>query len=276
MIRAASRPVDFELSADIYAEVAPDGRITPEQAAVSPGVTLLHGSDGFAYVQVSSVPGVAFGMVRVRPSARGHGVGTALLAAARERARSLDCAGMWGRVHEPDADSLRFATSRGFAEIGRDIEVLLTVTPTPWPPGIVELADQYLTGAYEVVAEATPEVALPQIAAAPPFEDWLAKERREAVAAFVALDGGDVVGYAALYRTGLTHRLENGLTAVRKSHRRRGLATAMKRAQVAWAAEHGYTEIITDMVEGNAGMRAVNARLGYVERPAWIIVEGPA
>jgi hypothetical protein len=50
----------------------------------------------------------------------------------------------------------------------------------------------------------------------------------------------------------------------------------MKRAQVAWAAEHGYTEILTDMVEGNAGMRAVNVRLGYVERPAWIIVEGPA
>ena len=30
------------------------------------------------------------------------------------------------------------------------------------------------------------------------------------------------------------------------------------------------------MVEGNARMRAVNARLGYRERPAWIVVEGPA
>jgi RimJ/RimL family protein N-acetyltransferase len=48
----------------------------------------------------------------------------------------------------------------------------------------------------------------------------------------------------------------------------------MKRAQIAWAAEHGYREIVSDMVEGNAGMRAVNRRLGYRELPAKLVVEG--
>jgi ABC-2 type transport system permease protein len=114
MIRAACQPAEFELSADIYAEVAPDGRITPEQAAASPGITLLHGSDGFAYVQVSSVPGVALGVGCVRPPASGHGVGSALLAAARERARTLDCAGMWG-ADARRTGLIRFATTRGFA-----------------------------------------------------------------------------------------------------------------------------------------------------------------
>ena len=88
------------------------------------------------------------------------------------------------------------------------------------------------------------------------------------------LDGNDVVGYARLYATGTPHRLENGLTAVLRSHRRRGIATALKRAQLAWAAEHGYREVVSEMVAGNDGMRAVNERLGYRPRPASIVVGG--
>ena len=50
--------------------------------------------------------------------------------------------------------------------------------------------------------------------------------------------------------------------------------TALKRAQIAWAAEHGFTEIVSEMVEANAAMRGVNARLGYRELPEKIVVEG--
>ena len=77
-----------------------------------------------------------------------------------------------------------------------------------------------------------------------------------------------------LYATGTPHRLENGLTAVLRSHRRRGIATALKRAQLAWAAEHGYREVVSEMVAGNDGMRAVNERLGYRPLPASIVVSG--
>jgi mycothiol synthase len=69
-------------------------------------------------------------------------------------------------------------------------------------------------------------------------------------------------------------RLENGLTAVRRSHRRRGIATSLKRAQFAWAFEHGYRELVTAMVVGNEAMRAVNERLGYRPLPASIVVSG--
>jgi RimJ/RimL family protein N-acetyltransferase len=120
-------------------------------------------------------------------------------------------------------------------------------------------------------------MALPQHAEAPPFDEWLEGEERRSAVTFVALDGDEVVGYARLHLVpALPDRLENGLTAVRKSHRRRGLATALKRAQIAWAAEHGYREIITSMVDGNVAMRAVNERLGYDPLPAWIVVRGPA
>jgi mycothiol synthase len=92
--------------------------------------------------------------------------------------------------------------------------------------------------------------------------------------AFVALDGDAVVGYARLCRLS-DARLENGLTAVRHSHRRRGLAIALKRAQIAWAAEHGYSEILTSTVAGNDAMRGVNERLGYRPFREEIVVEGP-
>ena len=273
MIRLAETTEDFELCAEIYEEVEPEKRITAEQVATSHGASLLSGRDGYAYVVASSVEASALAMVRVRRSARGRGVGSALLAAAAEQAVSIDRSRLWGSVYEGDAGSLRFVASRGFVEVTREIEIRLFLDAADggWAPGIVELAPEHLERAYAVVVEATPETALPQVAAARPFEQWVEHEDRLRAVAVVALDGGEVVGYACLYRMpGDTQRLENGLTAVKRSHRRRGIATALKRAQIAWAREHGFTEIHSSMVEGNAAMRAVNERLGYRRQPASI------
>lgn len=277
MIRDARTPADFEACAEIFARVEPEARITAAELAEVEGTLLLSGHDGYAYVTRSSVAACAFTMVRVQPAARRRGIGTALLAAAAERAESLERHLMWGRVHEGDDASLRFVEARGFREVTRDIEIRLDVAAADggWSPGIVELTPDRLRGAYEVVVEATPEMALPQIAAAPPFEEWVEQENRRGAMAAVALDGDEVVGYARLYRA-FAHeqRLENGITAVRKTHRRRGIATALKRAQIAWAQENGFTEIDSSMVEGNAAMRGVNERLGYIPLPASIVVEG--
>jgi len=143
-------------------------------------------------------------------------------------------------------------------------------------PGIVELGDEHLRGAYEVCVEAIAEVHAPLPAKAKPFEEWLEHESRDPAVAFAALDGDEVVGYARLHTCGAADRLEHGLTAVRRTHRRRGLATALKRAQLKWAADNGYCELRTDTVEGNAGMRAVNERLGYRPLSPVLIVQGPA
>jgi len=277
VIRLAETEGDFELCVEIYAEVEPDRRVTAKQLASASGVLLVSARDGYAYVTPSSVESSAFAMVRVRSAARRRGVGSALLRAAAEHAATIDLQKLWGEVHESDTESRRFVTARGFREVTRDIGVRLSLESAEgaWAPGIVELAPGHLRAAYEVVAEATPEMALPQIAAARPFEQWLDHEERRSALAIVAVDGEDVVGYARLYIVpGHERRLENGLTAVKKSHRRRGIATAMKRAQIAWAKDHGYTEIDSDMVEGNIPMRGVNERLGYVPLPASIVVEG--
>jgi mycothiol synthase len=276
MIRRARTAADFARCAEISNAVHPDQPVTADVIASAPGTCLVH-DDGYAYVAGSSIPDSAFAMVRVRPETRRRGVGGALLAEARAQARALGCASLWGRVHEGDEGTLAFAAHRGFEEVNREFEILLEIAPGDGDvaPGIEELRAEHVRGTYAVAAECVPDMALPQHAEVQPFDEWLAEEQRNSPVAFVALDGDEVVGYARLYSLpALSQRLENGFTGVRRSHRRRGIATALKRAQIAWAAAHGYTELVTSSVEANEAMRGVNERLGYKPLPGWIVVQG--
>ena len=45
-----------------------------------------------------------------------------------------------------------------------------------------------------------------------------------------------------------------------------GLATALKRRQLAWASANGIRELVTWTQQGNEPMQQVNLRLGYVPR----------
>ena len=42
------------------------------------------------------------------------------------------------------------------------------------------------------------------------------------------------------------------------------------------AADRGYRELVTYAQEGNEMMRAINEKLGYQPRPAWILVRREA
>ena len=44
-------------------------------------------------------------------------------------------------------------------------------------------------------------------------------------------------------------------------------------AQIAWASERGYRELITWTDTENAATRRVNTKLGYAEKPGPIVVE---
>jgi mycothiol synthase len=276
MIRVADSPADFERCAEIYNAVEPDRVITAEEIASGNGTSVLHDDGGYAFAAPSSVTGSAFAMVRVHPEARRRGIGSELLEAVREAARGLSREAVWGRVR--DAESLAFVGRRGFAQVTQEVNVLRELRPGDGEvaAGIAELRDEHLREVYELCVETIPEIHVPLPGEAPPYDEWLKKEQHQASGGFVALDEGAVVGYARLYETGLPHRLEHGLTAVRRSHRRRGLATALKRAQIRWASDHGYRELVSDMVEGNAAMRAVNERLGYRRLPPVFVVSGSA
>jgi len=92
----------------------------------------------------------------------------------------------------------------------------------------------------------------------------------------IALDGDLVVGYAALeIRNEAAGVVGNDLTAVLRSHRRRGIAEALKRAQIAWAAEHGYRRLTTSTNAYNEPMRSLNEKLGFRPGPALLDVSRP-
>jgi mycothiol synthase len=172
---------------------------------------------------------------------------------------------------------LRFATSRGFAEVGREVELSHRVVPGEgaMPDGIHELREEHRVGAYAVSVAAVPDMVTAGAAEARSLDDWAERELSGAAVAFVAIAGGTVVGYATLEPTGDPARLDHGFTGVLPEHRRRGFATALGRAQIAWASEHGYEQLVTTTGVSNTGLRRQKAKLGYTEVDGPILVRGP-
>ena len=280
MIRRAGTDADFELCARIKNTVQPAEPVTAEELRGDAGARLLiHDEEGYAVVKESSLAGCAFTMVRVLPEARRHGVGSALLAAASDEARALEKGFLYGRVDGDDPESLAYVERRGFVVIAQEVEQIreLGDEPAPEPPSGIELAELepgHLDGVYAVAVEATPDMVMDAEIEAAPYERWLAEMEGRIVV--VALEGGQVVGFATLAPlAALPDTLEHELTGVLRSHRRRGVAEALKREQIRWAAAQGYRRLVTYTQEGNDAMRGLNLKLGYRERLASLSVKGP-
>ena len=218
---------------------------------------------------------------RVLPGHRRRGVGTAMLRALADHAvdRGFTEAG----TLVDDAGSLVFAERFGFREVDRQIEQRRTIGTEPAPDipegiGVVTVADrpELWSQAYDPFAlEAFAAMATfrPVIVTREQWErDWLSWPE----AMFLALDGDEIVGCAGLeYDPDRPDRAEQSLTAVTTRWRRRGLATALKRLTLAFAAEHGVREIYTWTQRDNADMRALNEGLGYRYGVESITVRGP-
>ncbi len=238
----------------------------------------------------SSIESSLYAMVRVLPEHRRQGVGSQILTALSEHARRLGRDSLWGRIREDDSESRRFARNRGFREAGREYEVVLdtatadATAETPEGIELVSLADRpdLIETVHEVDCEVSADVPRPE---GDDFEPTSLPRWRELYlegpgavpdAMIAALAGDEVVGYTGLRRRGAVSPVaENMLTAVRRPWRRRGIATALKREQIARARAAGIEQIFTTNDETNTGMRGVNARLGYRPAPTQIVVTGP-
>jgi GNAT superfamily N-acetyltransferase len=90
---------------------------------------------------------------------------------------------------------------------------------------------------------------------------------------FFALDGNRWVGMSALWTSQAEpDKLYTGLTGVVRSHRRKGIATALKVRGIDFAQRHGARLIETDNEENNP-MYALNLALGFTPQPAWLEFE---
>ena len=277
MIRVAETDADL----DVWAEIRTAA--SPREKLVRPGrsaerLLLLADESGCARASRSDLEGHASIAVYVVPEARGHGLGTALFDRCVAHARELGFARLFATVDGLSEPGIAFAAAHGFVEVDREVELRRKIGDEREPeslPGVVisSLAErpELLDAAYDAVAiEAYSDLPLPGTYAVT-LEKWLEEEGAGVPeASFVALDDGSVVGYAGMQQGG-----EHGLTAVRRSHRRRGIAIHLKRRQLAWAASAGVSELLTWTQGRNSAMQLLNERLGYVAEPAWLKFAAP-
>jgi RimJ/RimL family protein N-acetyltransferase len=246
-------------------------RATPERLLL---VAELDGAlAGSGYGDRSSLSGRASVAPRVLPGARGRGVGSALLRALCAHALALGVDEAVAIVDGRDERSLVFARRFGFLEVDRQVEQVRSLgdelAPFSPPAGVevVAIADrpELLRASYELAEQGYADMATDREASIA-LDEWLREEATLPHGSFAALAHGEVVGYSGLCRHDSPGVAEDGLTVVRRDWRRRGLATALKRQELEWAAASGLREIVTWTQLGNDGMRRVNESLGFVTR----------
>ena len=237
---------------------------------------------GCGFAGPSQSEGRGFLSPRVRPHARRRGVGAALLDELTRHLATLGFETASSHVDGADEGSLAFARRHGFEEVDRQVEQVRTIGAAEAagdpPAGIVlvTLAErpELLRGSYDLAAEGYADMAT-FVPVRITLEDWLAGDDGNVPeGSYVALADGEVVGFSGLCRNP-EGAFEDGLTAVRRAWRRRGVAAALKRAKLVWASTNGVSEIATWTQRGNESMRALNERLSYEYRSVSITVRAP-
>ena len=221
--------------------------------------------------------------VDVASDARRRGIGSALLKEVSRRAAAYGKTELRGETWEDDTGSRGFFERRGYRVVGGERAVVLDLRthdpePVGLPPGVRVVArkPEHVEGMYEVARHAGEDIPGSE---APSFEAFRAQDvNRPSLRpelCFVALAGDDVIGYAILNDFG--REAHHGLTAVRRDWRRRGVATALKRTQIARAKQLGFDRLVTESEEQNDPMRKLNVKLGYLPEPSLstVVLLGP-
>ncbi len=236
---------------------------------------------GSGVVGKSDLTASAFVAPRVLPAFRRRGVGSALLRVLAREAVAMGFTVAGAGVDDPGSGV--FAERFGFREVDRQVEQVRAIGDEPppvVPPGVtlvpVGARRELWSQAYETVGvqafQDFATISALEVTRERWDRDWIS----DPDAMFVALAGDEVIGCAGLMPDpDQPHRAEHALTAVRRDWRKRGVASALKRATLHWAAVHGFTEVYTWTQRGNDDMRALNTHLGYVTRTESISVRAP-
>jgi GNAT superfamily N-acetyltransferase len=290
---------DEQTSLDVYNAVWPHDAITMDEvrsfkASVVAYVDYLALLD--RRVAGSAVGAVlpqradrVFTLVTVLPEHRRRGVGSALYEAVAAWTVGRGLRELEVPVLDNDAESLAFGQARGFVEERRELGVVLRLSeidpPSVEPPDAVEIVTwaqrpELARGMYEVACEALPDIPGAEDDAVEPFEDWLAHEMQgsgdDPDATFVAVAGDEVVGYAKFSLTAAQPAIaHHDLSGVKRAWRGRGVARALKAAQINWALANGYRELHTRNEQRNEPIRRLNAQFGYRPGIGRIYLVGP-
>ena len=293
-IRPVETEADIDTWVDVRARIQPadpypravlvDDMTKPDHLgliAELDGESVGAGSAGLFYGDRDGEYG--FATLRVAAEARRRGVGTALDARCSQHVRALGKTRLFVMARYDDEDSLGYFARRGFEEMGRmqDVRLELSdVTVEPTAPAGIQIApmrEEDERGMYEVSLEAYADIPSAVPIQSGTFEQWRERQLSALVLrplSFVALEQGRVVGFAILGgdREGMA---DHWMTGVARSARGRGVALALKQAQIAAARDAGLKTLRTTNDLGNAPMRRVNEKLGYERKTEWVHLGGP-
>jgi GNAT superfamily N-acetyltransferase len=199
-------------------------------------------------------------------------------ASAAARALGKEGLEVWTTTRTPEV--VTFLEPRGYDEVRRYVisELDVAAAPVPEPPGLPlttfaerpDLADELFALAQLAYAD---QPGRSESRIDPAWYEW-GLRAHPADAMFIALDGDRVLAYGHLELDG--EQWKHGFMAVARDARGRGVAGAIKRAQIAWAKAHGVPTLQTATETRLESMLDLNRRLGY--RPLYeeIVLRGPA
>jgi mycothiol synthase len=239
----------------------------------------------------AAAPGVYVCYALVRRDCRRQGIGRAVLARLERFARNQRAEKLWADCRESQAHSVAFLQANGFRQFGYRFEQALDLEQFDRSrfPGAQERirqqgyrltnlaefqkvrpdADRLL---YEVFRETAFDVPLPGGAhVSIDFDQWrkeLDSPTTDPAFIFLALYGDEVVGETAL------ELLKDGpaitsSTGVRRDHRGRGVALALKLASLEALRQLGYKEARTHNDTENPAILHLNEKIGYRRLPGW-------
>ena len=235
---------------------------------------------GHAHARFQSTPGTGHFWIGVREENRGRGVGTELYATVESHLRPAGARRLRTWV-DGDQAGERFVRRRGF-EL-RSVDRVSEVDPRAIQLALPELDSSGLRlvplaetlDRVEALFEAcrAGDIDLPE-----DLREWLWDELEHPnlspEGSFVVLDGDWPVSLGFLTVDPKRRVAYNVLTATLPGYRRRGLALVVKLASARWAAEAGIERLLTENDSENAGMLALNERLGYrplYDQGIWVL-----
>lgn len=210
-----------------------------------------------------------------------HAVDQSAWGEASRAAVALGKSGLEVWTTDKTPEVVAFLEPHGYEEVRRYAisELDVTAAPDPGPAGVemVTLAERpdLAPALFAIARESYCDQPGRSEQRIESYEAWRAwgLDPHPADAFFVAVDGGTVLGYGFLDIH--DDAGEHGFTAIARAARGRGIASAIKRAQIAWARERGLRTLRAANETRLAGMLALNRRLGYRPLYAEIVLRGP-
>ena len=304
---------DYDSIAELSTLVTPDHPVTAQMLShydamrdehmlfgrwVAEDEARLAGVGTYAQYEDVYAPNEVHVSIRVHPAHRNRGIGASLYDAMIDRLRRISAVDTMKAALAADQHAgINFAMRRGFIEYARRVEsraALAKFDPAALPDPDAQMAEQGIVlravrelesdperdrKLYDLKWEIEQDIPYPGEISKPSFESFRDNFLRApdfvTDGSFVALDGGQYVGLV-FHVSGSPVLLIVEVTGTARAYRRRGIAQALKLKSMAWAKQAGFASLLVNNDLSNAGMLAINDRLGFERQPALIMLQRKA